>query len=141
LKVGRCIPLCYPRRSHIRPADKGLSTREIAKITGWSPSTIKNDLAKSGQEAANSGQPRPSTTGGRAEAREIAKITGWAQRTIARDLEASQMAQKASQMAQPRPSTTGGRAEARAAIAAEAEIGDVALCRNRGARYARRLAS
>jgi hypothetical protein len=47
-------------------AAKGLSTREIADITGWGHSVIANDLrsSKSGQESSKSGQPpvSPSST-------------------------------------------------------------------------------
>lgn len=46
---------------------KGLSTREIAKITGWSQRTIVNDLeaSKIAQKVSNSAQARPALTGGR----------------------------------------------------------------------------
>jgi hypothetical protein len=60
-----------------RSAPDGLSTREIAKITGWNHSTIARDLAaKSGgavadatEAVANAPPSAPSTTGGRAASR------------------------------------------------------------------------
>jgi N6-adenosine-specific RNA methylase IME4 len=52
-------------------AGKGLSTREIAKITGWHFTTIAEDLKAVGNPTKSVGNPtpRPSTTGGREGAR------------------------------------------------------------------------
>jgi hypothetical protein len=50
-------------------AAKGLSTREIAEVTGWSQTTIVADLSEQNRSKGERNRSTPSTTGGRAAGR------------------------------------------------------------------------